>query len=69
MDDWDKVTYIRKPKPTGKQAKSNATLNRAAARGELEVNKKVYAAGNKPSGTDMNLKKALESEDIVKGIL
>lgn len=40
-DEWNKVTYLRKPKATSKEARSDAAVNRALANGgSVEVSKK-----------------------------
>ncbi len=39
-DDWDKPTIIRKSKPTSKDLKSSAVLNKAIASGQVEVTKR-----------------------------
>lgn len=39
-DDWEKPTIIRKTRPTGKDARSNATINAAMANGNVEIHKK-----------------------------
>lgn len=39
-DDWDKVTVIRKSKPSSKDLKSAAVINKAMASGQVEIIKK-----------------------------
>lgn len=39
-DDWDKVTIIRKSKPTSKDLRSSSVINKAMATGNVEITKK-----------------------------
>lgn len=47
-DDWDKVTVIRKSKPSSKDLKSAAVINKAMASGQVEIIKKGKCMRWKP---------------------
>lgn len=39
-DDWDKPTVLRKSRPTAKDSRSTAAINKAMATGNVEIHKK-----------------------------
>lgn len=39
-DDWDKPTVLRKSRPTAKDSRGAAAVNKAMAAGNVEVHKK-----------------------------
>lgn len=39
-EDWDKPTILRKSRPTSKDLKSNAAVNQALAKGNVEISLK-----------------------------
>lgn len=39
-EDWDKPTVIRKSRPSGRDSRTPAAINRAMAMGNVEVHKK-----------------------------
>lgn len=39
-DDWDKPTVLRKSRPSAKDSRSTAAINKAMATGNVEVHKK-----------------------------
>ena len=75
-DDWDKPTIIRKSKPTSKDLKSAAVVNKAMAAGQVEIIKKgnvivcsgqvIYSRLEKHVENAAHLAK-LENSDDIKG--
>lgn len=39
-EDWDRVTLLRKARPSAKDARSTSAINRAMATGNVEISKK-----------------------------
>lgn len=66
-DPWNKVTYLRKPKTTGREARSESAVSRAMASGApVEITKKFAAGTNKPNMPSVNTTKLAEETDVVK---
>jgi putative transcription factor len=66
-DSWNKVTYLRKPKTTSKEARTESAVNRAMASGApVEITKKFSAGTNKTSAPSHNVSKIADETEIVK---
>ena len=60
-DDWDKVTIIRKSKPTSKDMRSSSVINKAMATGNVEITKKGKGLENERTCPNFTIEKYMES--------
>lgn len=66
-DDWDKVTVLRKARPSMKEMKSKESINQALATGNVDISKKPTAGTNKHTAPPANAR-AIEEETESFGV-